>query len=147
MNTPREGQLALVDSYAQEVMSYRLPGSVTFGLPGGPQQAALPEHAAKQFKSVLKQFLKLEVGFGVEVKSARIETLFDFGGHGACNIDMMIGLKPHAKSGLEPWEFRTICGYRRTEAGEEGFESTYLDGEVAALMRNIGPKFFEGIEM
>lgn len=141
----KEEQQARLDAFCKELMTYFLPGSVTFGLPGPPQQSQSVEHNAAQLKMMLQRYLDFQGGVEGELQSFNVNLLFDFDRFGACLIDVIWHGKPHAKRSFQPWDIPPVYGYRKLPTGEEGWESAYLDGEIAGLMTDVGPKFFQGM--
>ena len=133
-------------AFCEKIVSYRLPGCVSFGVPGvPPQQDKSPELATQQASAILNNCYKLGMSIGLTVKSSEVQVLFDHGGYGSCILHVTYGWTPLEKSGLKPWEVQAVYGYRKLESGEEGWEMCYLDDEVAKMMKYLGPKAFEGI--
>lgn len=140
-----EGQ-ARIDRFCKDVVSYRLPQNVTFGLPTGqPFLVASHEQAEKQFSALIKRYCEFGIGFESEVRSNKIQVLYDYGGHGVCLFHVDYIMKPHSKSGLEPWDCHVVYSYRKLPNGEEGLESGYVDDEIAKVLEKVGPEVFEGL--
>lgn len=146
MDAPtKEEQQARIDALCDELIAFRLPGAVSFGLPGPPVQFSSPEQGKPPFIVLLKQLIKFGIEFENELKSKKVQVLYDHRGFGACLIQLVYTWKPHAKSGLEPWDMTVFYGYRKLPTGEEGWEFAYHDDENAGLLKRVGPQFFEGL--
>lgn len=147
MDAPTEEETQKrIDRFCKETVSYRFQQCVTFGLPPGPPQMVTShEQALQQFKPLIQRYCKFGIGFESEVTSYKIQTLYDYGGHGVCLFHVDYVMKPHSKSGLKPWDCHVVYGYRKLPTGEEGWETGYVDDEIAKVLEHVGPKVFEGM--
>lgn len=90
MDVPtEEEQQARIDALCDELIAFRLAGAVSFGLPGGPLQHQFPEQGKAPFAMLLKQLIKFGIGFGNELKSKKVQVLYDHGGYGACLVQII----------------------------------------------------------
>jgi hypothetical protein len=136
-NDKVEENNAKIRNWAEAFVAHFLPNAVTFGFPE-PIMWKTKEEAVNTMAWWLPRYFRTGLGFRIRLRSSRIEVVSDDGnGVGSAICFVKYEYQPWEKSGIEPFDFDMVYGYRKKPDGTEGWEFCMIDGELKELTKRV----------